>query len=99
MQTNLPVNLSPKARFMLGSENISRHKSMVDSDHFTLAADAALLQVQSLWVQQITEPNTAMAVGLKLQGAMEFLQTLKLLAETPRLTNPPLVSDNLKSTR
>lgn len=98
MQTQSP-NLSPKGRFMLAAENVTRHKSMVDSDHFTLACDAALLQVQGLWVQQITEPNTAMAVGLKLQGAMEFIQALKLLAETPRLPTPQLVPDNLKSTR
>lgn len=90
------LNPSPKARFMSDGANIARHKSMVDSEHFIAACDAALLQVQLLWVQQITEPNNAMAVGLKVQGAMEFISCLKLLVETPPAPMPKIV-DNLRT--
>lgn len=80
---------------MSAGENIARHKTLVDSEHFIAATDAALLHVQELWIQQITEPNTAMAVGLKVQGAHEFLKCLKLLVETPQVPMPKIV-DNLR---
>lgn len=81
---------------MQSSVRISEHRAMVSSDTFERSTDSAMLQYQSLVAGQVANGNDAIAAGFKLQGALEFLQTLKLLAETPRMPTP-VVTDNLNS--
>jgi hypothetical protein len=94
--TPISVNPSPKTRFMQNGDHIVKHKQMVDSPEFQRGIDFAMLHCQSLWAAQITDGNTAMAVGLKMQGAMELAQNMKMLAESHR---PQIArsNDNLNS--
>ena len=71
--------------------NVREHKQMVDSPPFQKGIDAALLQCLALWGSQVVDGNTAMAVGFKVQGALEYLANLKLLAETPLRVMPAVV--------
>jgi hypothetical protein len=93
-----PLNPSPKTRFMESGLNISNHKKLVDSPEFQVGADYAMLQYQVKVTSQITNPDSAVAAGLKMLGALEFLETLKLLSESPRRA-PLVTSDNLNSAR
>ena len=77
------TNLSPKVRFMQSGDSISKHRALVDSTEFQRAADFALLQYTGTLAQQTTNANESMAMGLKIQGAHEFLQTMRLLAAAP----------------
>lgn len=81
---------------MQSGVRISEHRSMVSSDTFERSADSAMLQYQSLVAGQIANGNDAIAAGFKLQGALEFLQTFRLLAETPRMPMP-VITDNLNA--
>jgi hypothetical protein len=83
------VNPSPKARFCQSGTRVSGHRTIVSSEQFEKSADAALLQYQSEVCLSIRDGNTAMAAGLKIEGAVEFLQTFRLLAESIRILPPP----------
>jgi hypothetical protein len=54
-----------------------------------------MLEYMSQLAQRANDGNTAAAMGLKLQGALEFLQTMKMLGETPRLAPAQRSNDNL----
>jgi hypothetical protein len=86
----LPVNASPKARFQESSQNVKEHKDLLEKNAFSKSADFAMLQYQFEQAASggVKDGNTAMMVGLKLQGAVEFLQTFKLLAETEKALPP-----------
>lgn len=81
METTTP---SPKARFLESADNISKHRSMVDSKEFQRACDFAMLQFSASVCQEIQDGNTAMAVGMKLLGANQFMQVLRNLSEVPK---------------
>lgn len=67
---------------------------MVQTSVFERSLDYALLEYQSLVAVQVSEnPSNAAFAGLKLTGAQEFVQTLKLLSEQPRLAGRPLVQN------
>lgn len=86
-------NAHAKARFMESNVRISNHREMIGSEAFEKGSDAALLHYIDI-IAKSNNPNEAMAIGLKIQGATEFLQTFKLLAETPKLPSP-VITDNL----
>src|SRR5579863_3174313 len=79
-----PPNLNPsaKSRFQIAAENIRLHRAMMELPAFERGMDAALLEYGSILSKQNTNGNEAMASGFKLQGALEYLQTLKTLAES-----------------
>lgn len=89
------VNPSPKARFQSVAQNITAHRAMLERDSFDKATDAAMLQYSADLATQNRDGNCAMAMGFKLQGAMEFLQTLKLLAEVGQAPAKRVDTDNL----
>jgi len=74
-------NPSPKARFQSSGSQVSNHRQLVDSQPFIQGADFAMLEYQRLLAMRSTDQYSAMATGLKLQGALEFLQQLRMLAE------------------
>lgn len=74
-------NPSPRARFQSVQGNITAHKALLENPYFDRGCDFAMLEYQRLLAEQVKDPNTAMSAGAKLQGALEFLQTLKTLAE------------------
>lgn len=75
-------NRSPKQRFRENVKWVGEHRVMVDSDAFARACDMALLQYQINVTSNITDGQGAGAAGLKLQGAIEFLNTLRNLSES-----------------
>jgi len=83
-------NPTPKLHFQQSGTRISNHRAMVTSDAFNSGANFALLEYQRVLTGQIRDGNTAMAAGLKMQGALEFLDTLRQLADAPtRLPTAP----------
>ena len=89
--------ISPKTRFGLSDQNISKHRAMVDQPEFQRACDFAMLHfAQGLSVTNLTEEERTMgAAGLKLRGAHEFLNIFKNLSEKPELPKPMPRTDNL----
>ena len=77
-------NPTPKSRFLANSTYINQHRDLITSDAFIRATDVGLNHYQVLLANQVTDGNTAMAAGFKLQGALEYVQTMRLLSEIPK---------------
>jgi hypothetical protein len=77
-------NPSPKARFQESVQNVSSHREMVASREFERAADYAMLQYSSKLALNMNNPtfNDYATMGVKITGAKEFLQEMRLLAES-----------------
>ncbi len=88
-------NPSPKSRFQETSAHVQKHRDMIASTAFEIAADYAMLQYTSK-LAMLTNPtfNDYATMGVKITGAKEFLQELRLLSETPSLS-VPTINDNL----
>ena len=95
--TPIVINPTPKARFMADHNSVGHHRAIMSSDHFQQSSDVAMLEYAAQLALRTANMNDAATMGLKLQGAHEFLQTLRLLAETPRLPAPKVNLDNLPS--
>ncbi len=68
---------------------------MIASREFERAADFAMLEYQGHLSTNCATQWDAMANGLKIQGALELLHTLRLLGEQPaKITRMPDL-DNL----
>ncbi len=89
--------ISPKTRFGLSDQNISRHRTMVDQPEFQRACDYAMLHfAQALSLTNLSEEERTMgAAGLKLRGAHEFMEIFKNLSEKPKNIVPIPRTDNL----
>ena len=89
------TNPSPKQRFMESAQSVSAHRDMIASRAFERGADFALMEYTTQLELKVSNMNDAASTGLKIQGALEFLQTLRMLGETPRLPAKVSLSDNL----
>jgi hypothetical protein len=89
------INPSPRTRFQQDVLSVTKHRAMLEMPSFTAATDAAMLQYQAELAARCNDGNSAAAMGFKLLGAHEYLQTLKLLAESPRPA-PAVPNDNLQ---
>lgn len=87
--------LTPKARFLLSNDNISKHRIMVDSNEFQRACDFAMLQYQTQLMGAVTDGNGAAQVGIKLRGAHEFMQIFRLLSDREVVFTAPKIVDHL----
>lgn len=87
------LNPTPKARFQLSNDNISKHRDMVDKREFERGADFALLQYSA---ELCDKENNPTVVGLKIAGAHEFLKIFRLLSERAELKPLPRPNDNLQ---
>lgn len=92
------TNPTPKQRFMESADNISRHRSMIDSREFQRGLDFALLEYQHQCMRLVNEPNSAASMGLRLRGVYEFLDVFRLLGENVKITAVPRVQDSLPET-
>lgn len=92
---NQVTNPSPSARFRESGNNIGRHRDMVVSHEFQRAADFGMLEYAAQLTLATKDANEAMAAGLKLRGAYEFLQIMRNLGESPRMAPPRVITDNL----
>lgn len=82
MANQQPItNPSPRDRFQLSGENISKHRNLVDSNEFQRAIDFAMLEYASIVAMQVKEANSAAASGLRILGAHEFVHILRNLSE------------------
>ena len=59
----------------------------MDTTEYQRAADFGLLQYVASVATRVTDGNSAMAAGFKICGAVEILQTMRMLSENP----PPIV--------
>lgn len=88
------LNPSPKQRFQQQGSFVSTHREMVDSAAYNRATEFGLQQYAIMLGQSVGDGNSAMAVGFKLQGAVEILLTMRNLSETPtapkNIPNPNL---------
>ena len=88
------TNPTPKARFQSNKRAIEDHRRMIEQPAFDAGADFALMEYQRTLSQQAVSFNDAAANHFKISGALEFLQTLRNLAEMPVLT-AKMDKDNL----
>ena len=92
-------NPTPKNRFQETANNVQRHRDMIASPEFERAADFAMLNYTSRLAASISGDFNSMAsMGLRMMGAKEFLQEMRLLAETPTATQT-VPQDNLDHTK
>lgn len=95
MATPVSPNPSPRTRFQAINGAITAHKAMLENPFFERGTDFAMLEYQRLVAEQAKDGNSAMAVGFKMEGALEFLQTLKTLAESAPVIIRRPDTDNL----
>lgn len=77
------TNPTPKARFQESGDNISKHREFLQTKEFERAIDWALLQFQFRLCEEGGDLNQCASKHLRMQGAHEFILTLRMLAETP----------------
>jgi hypothetical protein len=85
-------NPQPKARFQESGDNVSKHRDLVDTGEFQRAVDFGILQYVAACTREIRDGNSAMAVGFKIAGAMEVLNTIRMLSENipqPQIVQSP----------
>lgn len=86
--------ITPKARFQLSRDNVTKHRDMVDTREFERGADFAMAEYVA--EASVRETNPAV-LGMKIVGAQEFLKCFKMLGEQIEIKPLPKVSDNLSS--
>lgn len=89
------ANPTPKVRYQSSAIVVGQHRMLVDSESFIHATDFAMLEYQRKLVMQSIDQYAAMATGLKLQGALEFLQQLRMLAEPEAKGQTPVTVPSL----
>ncbi len=91
------TNPTSKARFLESSDNISKHRDLVDSTTFQRACDFAMLQFSMAICTTPIEPGEMSmgAAALKLRGAHDFLSILRNLSEAPQKPSPIVRLDQL----
>lgn len=89
------INPSPRTRFQSKPANLTNHRSMIDSEAFERASDAALAEYCLSLADQVRDGNTALAAGFRLLGAHEAFNVLKTLADPAPIFAPRRDLDNL----
>lgn len=93
--TTINPNPSPKFQFLQSPDNAKKHLDLIASPEFNRGIQFALLQHQhNVATSPIQTPSDAMGHFFKIQGAIEFVQTLRLLAIQPQMPKP-VDRDNL----
>jgi hypothetical protein len=81
--SQIVTNPSPKQRFIGIKDLVSKHRDLVASEQFQLAADFALLEYQrALSMTSFDNYNACAAAHMRMTGALEFLQQFRNLGET-----------------
>lgn len=89
------VNHTPKQRFMTDLKSVSAHRDLIATTAFESGSHFAMLEYMAQLAQRANDGNTAAAMGLKLQGALEFLGIMRNLGEVPKFPAPAPRTDNL----
>jgi hypothetical protein len=91
-----PSISTPKQRFQSQQQTFSNFRDLVMSELFMVAVNTALLEYNTQIASAAGDDgNGAAAMGLKLKGALEFIATLKGLAELPPTIKPRNNDGNL----
>lgn len=81
--SQIVTNPTPKQRFAEIKDLVSKHRDLVASPQFQVAADFALLEYQrQLSMTPFENYNACAASHMRVVGAQEFLQQFRNLAET-----------------
>ena len=80
---------------MESGNNISGHRKLVDSSEFQRAEDFAMREFTAEQMNKFGDANGAAAAALRIQGAHLFMQTFRLLSETPKIAAAPKILDHL----
>lgn len=84
------INPTPKTRFQESGQNIGSHRDMVDSQVFQRAIDFAVMEyTRQLATNTAQDSQRAAVNGFKQAGAMEFIDVLRNLSESPAPMPPP----------
>lgn len=93
------TNPSPKKRFQESTDNISKHRDLIQSREFQRACDFAILQYASRLQDETNgNLNAAAAAHLRMTGAQEFLWTMRNLSEAAEFTAKRTETPNLDHT-
>lgn len=92
-------NPNPKTRFQESTDNIKKHRDLIQLREFERACDYALLQYSSRLQEETNgNLNSAAAAHLRMTGAHEFLATLRNLAESTEFPTRRVEAPNLDHT-
>lgn len=89
MSEQIVINPSAKFQFMKDSKRISAHRNIMQMDQTQDSINMALLEYQRLLLVNAADANAAAAAGLKLKGALEFVDIMMKLGEAPRQSEKP----------
>jgi hypothetical protein len=91
-----PILLDPKQRFQLSSDNVSKHRDLVEDPRFQRAIDTAMLHYQKVMASGNPTQYEAMCNGIAMKAIYDFCQILKNLSEKPVEVPRTPVNDNLR---
>lgn len=75
------VNPSPKARFLNYKPFVDSHRELIQKPELQRGIDFSLLEMQLRQSEKVSDGNSAAAANYRMEGALEFVRTLKTLAE------------------
>lgn len=89
------VNPSPATRFRADADGCRRHRELMQNANLLRAFDMALLEYSWRMSATSKDANTAAANQYKFTGALEFLNLLRMFAETTAPMPSTRINDNL----
>jgi hypothetical protein len=78
------INPSPKLQFMSDPKRVSAHRNTMQMPQIQDSINMALLNYQRELFARVNDANGSAAAGLKLKGALEFVDEFLRLAEAPK---------------
>ena len=91
------INPSPKGRFQSISDNITKHRRLLEQPELQRAFDFALMNYSARVTQEIKDQLGAVTAAAKIQAVHEFIAEFRMLGETPAPASRQPVTDNLPS--
>lgn len=90
------TNPTPKKRFQESTDNISKHRDLIQTREFERASDFAMLQYAARLQEETNgNLNSAAAAHLRMTGAQEFLSIFRNLGESVELPTHRVETPNL----
>jgi hypothetical protein len=90
-----PINPTPKSRFQSSSDNVAKHRKLLELPELQRALDYAMMSYSNRISFEIKDGNSAMIAGAKQLAIHEFITEFKSLAETAPATAARRDLDNL----
>jgi hypothetical protein len=77
-------NPSAKYQFMKSAKRVGDHRNIMQMGQFQDSVNMALLEYQRMVFRDANDGNSSAAAGMKVKGALEFVDTLFKLGEMPQ---------------